>query len=172
MKWMSNFKEGFFKFVEEDIAVNSHLWLTNDDVLFQRGNSIDYVGIAAVYHGLDGKYIYPDLMIKIRLYSELRIAFFHQYMISQFGRKHFKGKASGTAGTMPKISQGAITDFLIPLPPLAEQQAIVERATGLFGKVDELTERLNAARQVAGRLRQAVLREAFSPQAEGVTSAN
>ena len=59
------FRGQFFKFVDLDVPTESHLWLSNGDILIQRGNSKELVGIAAVYDGPSNEFIYPDLMMKI-----------------------------------------------------------------------------------------------------------
>ncbi|QHV95476.1 restriction endonuclease subunit S [Spirosoma endbachense] len=60
------FDEKQFKYFDERIAPDSDLWLKNGDILVQRGNSIEYVGVPAIYTGGDNEYIYPDLMIRLR----------------------------------------------------------------------------------------------------------
>ncbi len=54
------------KVISEDIPKDSPLYLEAGDLLFQRGNTREYVGMAAVYDGPEGRYIYPDLMIRVR----------------------------------------------------------------------------------------------------------
>lgn len=90
------------------------------------------------------------------------------YLLSAPGQDQIFSISKSTG--QPSLSMATIREMRIPLPPLAEQQTIGERVAGLFGKVDALAEQLNTARQVAGRLRQAVLRKAFSPQSETVAS--
>ena len=49
------------------ISNDSHLWLQEGDILIQRSNSEQYVGVAAVYRGPPREFIYPDLMMKVRI---------------------------------------------------------------------------------------------------------
>ena len=39
------------KYIDEEISSSSHLWLEKNDVLIQRSNSINYVGMSALYTG-------------------------------------------------------------------------------------------------------------------------
>ena len=71
---------------------------------FERGNTVEYVGIAAIYEGPSDKYIYPDLMIRMRTVTASMTQWIWRVANSPFGRKYMMDKASGTAGTMPKIS--------------------------------------------------------------------
>ena len=51
---------------------------------------------------------------------------------------------------MPKINQDALSIFVLPLPPLAEQQRIVAKVDSLMALCDKLETRLQAARETAG----------------------
>lgn len=63
----------------------------------------------------------------------------------------------------PNISLPNLTDILIPLPPLAEQAAIVERVEALMTTCRLLEAEIEHARTHAAHLLQAVLKEAFAP---------
>ncbi|NLG19276.1 MAG: hypothetical protein GX556_18285 [Fibrobacter sp.] len=53
------------------------------------------------------------------------------------------------------------SNHLIPLPPIAEQQAIVDRVEKLLSMVDELEDQVSERKEQSEQLMQAVLREAF-----------
>ena len=55
-----------------------------------------------------------------------------------------------------------LEQFAIPLPPLAEQHAIVERVHRLLASVNVLEQQVNERKTYAKQLMQAVLKEAFS----------
>lgn len=73
-----------------------------------------------------------------------------------------------THGTC-KMDSDYLLNFPIPLPPISEQQAIVARVGSLLARADAVAERLAVARQQAGALRQAVLREAFEQKEMSLT---
>jgi len=60
------FRPEHFKYIDEDIPPSSYLWLQPGDILIQRANTIEYVGISAIYDGPPNGFIYPDLMMKCR----------------------------------------------------------------------------------------------------------
>lgn len=66
-------------------------------------------------------------------------------------------------GQIPGISRDDILEKLIPLPPLAEQAAIVERVESLMATCRELEAEIEKSRTHAEHLLQAVLKEAFAP---------
>lgn len=64
-------------------------------------------------------------------------------------------------GIKPGLNRNEVYNIQISLPPLAEQQAIVERVDKLLAKVDELEKQVADRKEKAEQLMQAVLREAF-----------
>lgn len=61
-------------------------------------------------------------------------------------------------------------EMLIPLPPLAEQQRIVEKVDRLMDLCDELEQEVINTKKYASQLMEAVLQEAFSNEEEKLTS--
>ena len=75
--------------------------------------------------------------------------------------------ASSTgAANQANISKGSLMEILIPLPPLAEQAAIVERVEALMATCRELEAEIERSRNHAADLLQAVLKEAFASEPE------
>jgi type I restriction enzyme S subunit len=124
---------------------------------------LELVGTAAVYRGAGLEFIYPDLMMKCRTVFPESTDFVHHVLTSRHTRDYFKSKASGSAGNMPKVNQDTVTNTLIPLPPLAEQAAIVERVEALMEHCRALAAEIERTRTHAAQLLQAVLKEAFAP---------
>lgn len=80
------------------------------------------------------------------------------YCISQKNVFIEKGKG----GAQPNISQIILKQHPIPLPPLSEQQRIVERIEELFAKLDEAKERLQEVADSFAVRKAAILHEAFT----------
>lgn len=86
----------------------------------------------------------------------------HRGYIKYFFMNHYleiRKLASG--GAQPNLNMEKIKTTTIPLPPLAEQQAIVAKVETLLSIVDELESQVNNRKEQAKDLMQAVLREAF-----------
>ena len=66
-------------------------------------------------------------------------------------------------GSQPNLNLSKVKSRLIPLPPLAEQAAIVERVEALMATYHELEAEIASSRTHAADLLQAVLKEAFAP---------
>ncbi|PKN52695.1 MAG: hypothetical protein CVU55_05545 [Deltaproteobacteria bacterium HGW-Deltaproteobacteria-13] len=138
------FKGEYSKFIPDNIPSDSHLWLRDGDILVQRGNTLEYVGVPAVYRGEPNHFIYPDLMMKLRVSREIDTNFIYFMMSSEPCRNFLRSHASGTSGTMPKINQATLKSLPIPVPPLAEQKRIVAKVEQLMSLCDKLeTERID-----------------------------
>lgn len=74
----------------------------------------------------------------------------------------------GKGGAQPNISQDIIKKHPVPLPPLAEQQRIVDRIESLFAKLDEAKDKLQSVLDDAENHKANILYSAF----EGQLSAN
>jgi len=151
------FKEQYSKFIPNNIPPDSDLWLCDGDILVQRGNTLEYVGVPAVYRGEPNRFIYPDLMMKLRMSSEMDTSFIYIAMSSEPSRDFLRSRASGTSGTMPKINQTTLKSLPIPIPPLAEQRHIVAKIDRLMALCDHLDQQIDAATSKQSALLNAVM---------------
>ncbi|MEA5464969.1 restriction endonuclease subunit S [Leptothoe sp. PORK10 BA2] len=151
------FKGEHSKFIANEISPDSNLWLCDGDILVQRGNTLEYVGVSAVYRGEPNRFIYPDLMMKLRVSSEIDTNFIYLAMSSEPCRNFLRSRASGTSGTMPKINQTTLKSLPLPLPPLAEQHRIVAKLDQLMALCDRLEGAISAAQTKQTDLLNAVM---------------
>jgi type I restriction enzyme S subunit len=159
------FQPQYFKYVEATIPKDSEFWLRPGDLLFQRGNTREYVGIAAYYDGGPERFLYPDLIMKVRLSKQIDLRFVHLWSIAPFARTYFSTHASGAQSTMPKINQATLMRLPLALPPVAEQHRIVAKVDELMAVCDQLEAQLTTAQIEGRRLLEAILHEALVPAA-------
>ncbi len=69
------------KRIFEAVPNSSKFWLEPGDLLIQRANTVEYVGRAAIFDGPPNTYIYPDLMMKLRVSSEVETSYVWRYGI-------------------------------------------------------------------------------------------
>ena len=150
------FKPNNFKHVEANITDDSELWLRDGDLLFQRGNTREYVGMAAIYEGPSRTFLFPDLMMRVRVSPLVNLRFVHLAAISPPARAYFSENASGAQATMPKINQTILISLPIPLPPLTEQHQIVAKVDELRTLCDQLEQSLTTAGDTRRRLLDAI----------------
>ncbi|TWU04918.1 restriction endonuclease subunit S [Stieleria varia] len=151
------FRGEHFKYISNEIDHESNLWLRDGDMLVQRGNSIEYVGVPAVYRGGSHVFIYPDLMMRMRFGPELDVDFLHIAMSERTARDYLRNRASGTSGSMPKINQTSLKSLPLPIPPLVEQKRIVAKVDELMALVDQLEQQLANSRTLGQQLLEAVV---------------
>lgn len=141
----------------ETIPTNSDLWLLPGDLLVQRSNTLDLVGTAAIYDGPPQAYVYPDLMMRLRIREVDTTRFVCRYLNSSSGRDFFRRMAAGSSGSMPKISGAKLRSMPVPLPPLSEQRRIAE----ILDRAEALRAKRREALALLDTLTQTVFLEMF-----------
>jgi len=158
------------KFIDELIPQDSFLWLKERDILIQRGNSIDFVGVSAIYGGTDNNFIYPDLMMKLKPTNTISEVYLHHVLMSTTCREYFRKNATGAQKSMPKINQAVVSSTLIPICCEQEQQVIVTKVEKLLALCGRLETQIAQNKAHAVQLMQAVLKEAFSHNSKSETT--
>lgn len=140
-----------FKYLDEPGLKNRDIWCEPGDILVQRGNTPEYVGVPAIYTGGLRDFIFPDLMIRLRAERSLITPAYLYYALSTPRiRNELRRKAKGSAGTMPKISQKILSEIKIPYCDLNAQLRITEQ-------IDEVNSRLSAMEHtIAEQLRRSL----------------
>ena len=139
------------------------------DILMTRAGPANRVGICCLIRTTR-----PNLMISDKIVRFHPLITDPEYIelfaaTPQF-QKLIETSKQGMAQSQVNISRGNLTATIIPLPPLAEQAAIVERVEALMTTCRALEAEIGHARTHAAHLLQAVLKEAFAP-ATGHSSA-
>ncbi len=75
---------------------------------------------------------------------------------------------SGTGSNQGNLNVGRVRNFVIPIPPVKEQEAIVEKIEFLMQKCNALEAEIKTSEANAQMLMQAVLKEAFEGEKEQV----
>ena len=83
----------------------------------------------------------------------LRSPYFRGYMLSN---------VSGVGGSLMRAQPKFVQGYPIPVPPLAEQQRIVDRIESLFAKLDEAKEKAQAVVDSFETRKAAILHKAFT----------
>lgn len=156
-----DFSQANTKLTVADADKVSDLWLEPGDILVERSNTPELVGTARLYRGSRHFAIFPDLLIRVRLNSEVLPEFAEIQLDSAQSHRYFIESAQGSAGSMPKIDQQVIADAPFVLPPIVEQRRIVDIFGNLRAVADTLDRRLALSAAVATRIPQAALALAF-----------
>ena len=149
------------KTIEVTQEVADQLALVPGDILFTEGGDRDKLGRGWVWKGeLDGC-IHQNHIFRSRLLLSEMDPEFVSWWGNSFGQTFFEQSGKQTTN-LASINLSVLSSFPVPLPPLAEQRRIVaevERRLSVIQKA-EATVEANLTR--AERLRQSILKQAFS----------
>ena len=129
------------------------------DVLINEGSgSADEVGKPAIWKGEIENCCFQNTLICVRPYEDMSEYLYLVFLQAALS----KAFVEATRGiNIHHIGKERFAAFLIPFPPLEEQQEIVRRVEKLFAFVDRLEARYQTARAQVDRLTPALLDKAF-----------
>jgi type I restriction enzyme S subunit len=122
------FNPSAIKPVSRTASIPTGIEVDDGDLLLTRSNTRDRVGDVCIARGARPRTLLCDLIYRVRLREGVIVPEFLVYeLLSRVGRVQIERDARGSSGTMPKISQGHIKSWRIVLPPIEEQERIIER---------------------------------------------
>ena len=98
--------------------------------------------------------------IMIKCYRETDYDLLYYYFLSPFGTEQLYSITTGTA--VKKFNKTDLKTICLPLPPLSEQQRIVDRIESLFAKLDEAKQKAQDALDSFETRKAAILHKAFA----------
>lgn len=164
-----DFKKGVLdktdlKFASFDDSEKSSLMLKSGDILIIRSNgSLNLVGRAALVYNTDTNGLYAGYLMRLRIKDTEKLLpkFLLHFLNSGKARAYIEEKAKSTSG-VNNINSEEISDLQIPVPSLDEQKRIVAEIESRFERADALETAVDRALNDAEKLKQAVLKKAFS----------
>lgn len=154
-----------YRYLAPNAAIASDPLIATGDLLFTRlSGTLDYVGNCAVVGELKGKLLeFPDRIFRGRCISGASPHFVQFCFGEKKLRQSLESKAKSTAGHQ-RISLSDLREFRFPLPPLAEQHRIVAEVERRLSVIQQSEAAVEASLARAERLRQSILKQAFSGQ--------
>lgn len=131
------------------------------DFLISRANTLELVGSCVLVKQLSKSLYLSDKVLRLVLANESK-PWLLACLRTQNGRIQIESLATGNQLSMRNISQQALKEIRIPLPPLAEQTRIAQKLDELLAQVDTLKSRIDAIPTLLKRCRQSVLTAAVS----------
>ena len=139
------------------------LRLSTGDLLIVEGNgSPSQIGRMAIWKGDIEDCVHQNHIIRARSYREIVPQYIEYYWNSPIGASEVSKVASSTSGLYTILSVSKVSDLTIPLPPLAEQRRIVAEVERRLSVVQQAEATVEASLARAERLRQSILKQAFS----------
>lgn len=162
---MGNVQNGSFDWTDlvytNDEAEIKKYILKHNDVLFNRTNSPALVGKSAIYKS-EMPAIFAGYLIRIvRNESVLDADYLNYYLNSEIALNHGKSVAISSVN-QANINGAKLKDYLIPVPPLADQQAIAKRLGLISIEAHRLESIYRQKLTALGALKQSLLHQAFS----------
>jgi len=153
---------GDVNYMAEDESEESENVLSEGDLMVTRlSGSLEYVGVCAIVHGLNGRRIqYPDRLFRVRLCKSLVAKYIEFCFRYQSLRARLETSAKSSAGHQ-RISLSDLRSFRFPLPPYDEQELIAETLTQVFASALSIADECSAIAEQADLLDQAILTKAF-----------
>lgn len=146
------------KYIDEDVYEKiSRYTISSDDIYVSIAGSIGKVGI--IPSCIDGANL-TENAAKITNIKGINQKYLCLFLKSEFAQ--YQMQSATIATTQAKLALFRIESLTFPLPPLSEQQRIVERIEELFAKLDEAKERLQEVANSFAVRKAAILHKAFT----------
>nr|WP_250402349.1 restriction endonuclease subunit S [Streptomyces cellostaticus] len=136
--------------------------VSEGDFLLSRGNgSLKLVGRGATVRRAGFPVAFPDTMIRVRIQRDVILPKYLEFIWdSGIVRGQIEGAARTTAGIY-KINQGILEGIKLPIPPLGEQDRIVEALDGYLSRLDAAESLIAASYRRTSALQDSLLQQAF-----------
>ncbi len=151
------------KYLPSDHPEFPHLLLDDGDLLFNRTNSPELVGKAAVYRGNPSECSFASYLIRVRLSKHFRPELLNYFLGSTLGRAWVSSVVSQQVG-QANVNGSKLKQLTVPLPPRETQDAICDLAEEQLTRINELEGRLSEAGRRVEVFRRSVLHHAFTGQ--------
>ncbi len=153
-------KPSFVKDIDESIR-EKYLLRRNDIVITLTGTrrKRDYGFVAMIRD--EENLLLNQRVARLRFHPSLHVGYFVFALQSEHFRNSFFRNETGNVG-QGNVGMKAITQEYILLPPLSEQQRIVADTERCLSVIDSIEETIESEVQRADRLRQSILKQAFS----------
>ncbi len=139
------------------------LLLEEGDVLFNEGGDRDKLGRGCLWEGQIDRCVFQNHVFRARLYVKDVAGKLISWFGNTFGQQYFMAKGKQTTN-LASINKTMLSAFPVPLPPLAEQRALVSEIESRLTTVEAIEKELDVNLARAERLRQSILAKAFSGQ--------
>jgi len=156
------------KFIWNDmIYVDNSYWKNNvdkivrvDDILMSTANSYNLVGKAVFIDKLDEQITFGGFLLGIRTTEVVNPKYLYFYLRKMYYFSELQKMASQTTN-IANLNGTKINNIEMVLPPVQEQQRIVNRIESLFEKIDKAQELIEESRDGFEKRKEAILAKAF-----------
>jgi type I restriction enzyme S subunit len=142
------------------VSEYEHLLVRQGDIILAMDRPLISTGLKiARARKCDIPCLLVQRMARFRFVDERMVGFVYYMLQTHEFIRHCLGKQTGTQ--LPHISGGQIAAFVLPMPPLAEQDQILQNIESRFSLAEKAEEIIDQSLKQASRLRQSILKRAF-----------
>lgn len=142
-------------------AERERLLLRQGDVLMNEGGDRDKLGRGWVWQGEIAGCVHQNHVFRVRLNDGLFPPHFVSYYANHRGQKYFFEKGKQTTN-LASVSKRSLAALPVPLPPVDEAIAIVDRIGSVMAWADRVADEQLAAEELLNKLESGVLASAFA----------
>lgn len=135
----------------DDLRLRPFL-LNDGDILISRSNTRDLVGLAGVFREVSSPCYYPDLMMRLIPSNSVSSEYLALVLNSHRVRRQIMNAASGTSGSMVKITKSTVGSLYLPIPSRPEQDRIASTVERLSRTLDCELDQLQKLRRLKSGL--------------------
>jgi type I restriction enzyme S subunit len=159
--------------VQENIELNDLIYVNKtfmksnpekivkkNDIIFSSANSRELVGKSSFINEIPFEMTFGGFILCIRTTNE-DSKFLFYFLRLHFLLGRFMGKSTQTTN-IANINTESLSNVILPLPPLVEQQRIVNRIESMFAKLDEAKEKAQNVVDSFETRKAAILHQAFT----------
>ena len=163
---VANVQRGFLdlsslKTIETTQEKIEDLKLVKGDILFTEGGDRDKLGRGWIWKNEVTECIHQNHVFRSRLLSERILPEFVSWWGNSFGKDFFSASGKQTTN-LASINLSLLERFPVPIPPLPEQRRIVAEVERRLSAIQQAEATVEANLTRAERLRQSILKQAFS----------
>ena len=134
--------------------------IQKDDIIMSSANSRELVGKTSYVYDVPFPMTFGGFVLTIRAKSIISKYLFY-FLRLEFLFGHFMGESTQTTN-IANINTTKLSQYCLSLPPLPEQQRIVDRIESLFAKLDEAKQKAQDALDSFETRKAAILHKAFT----------
>ncbi|MBK9179963.1 MAG: restriction endonuclease subunit S [Acidimicrobiales bacterium] len=146
------------KALRDDTPMPRAALVSVGDVLITRSNTPQTVGAVCFVDRVLRETYLSDLTLRLKPGPEVQPAYLAEALNTTRSRSQIMASASGTSGSMRKISRRVITAYEIPVPPIAEQ----DRVLNIIGDAKNLVQSAETALRAAEQTRRSLVADLLS----------
>lgn len=115
------------KRIPSDLSIPLEYEIKSGDILVSRANTTELVGSAALVKNVRSKLLLCDKLYRLILQGQRLLPEYLVFYLRSFPvRFEFERDSSGASSSMQNISQETLSNLWMAIPPVPEQQAIIE----------------------------------------------